>query len=91
METNDGLVKEYCFRDVHLTVNVTHKGSELVVKIFKLLEDKANKVPGAKVEHNKFCVSVHFRCVKEEVSNHSLSFAVCFYYSNYILMMTLAL
>ncbi|MCO5596508.1 hypothetical protein L7F22_050571 [Adiantum nelumboides] len=35
-------------------------------EIFKLLEEKASKVPGARVEHNKFCVSVHFRCVKEE-------------------------
>ncbi|MCO5613328.1 hypothetical protein L7F22_067604 [Adiantum nelumboides] len=33
---------------------------------FKLLEEKANKVCGAKVEHNKFCVSIHFRRVKEE-------------------------
>ncbi|KAI5074803.1 hypothetical protein GOP47_0010764 [Adiantum capillus-veneris] len=35
-------------------------------EIFKLLEEKASKVSGAKVEHNKFCVSVHFRRVKEE-------------------------
>lgn len=35
-------------------------------EIFKLLEEKASKVHGARVEHNKFCVSVHFRCVKEE-------------------------
>ncbi|KAH7293494.1 hypothetical protein KP509_28G028300 [Ceratopteris richardii] len=35
-------------------------------EIFKLLEEKASKVNGAKVEHNKFCVSVHFRRVNEE-------------------------
>lgn len=35
-------------------------------EVCKLLEDKAKKVPGATVEHNKFCVTVHFRCVKEE-------------------------
>lgn len=35
-------------------------------EIFKLLEEKARKFMGAKVEHNKFCVSIHFRRVKEE-------------------------
>lgn len=24
-------------------------------------------IPGAKVENNKFCVSVHYRCVEEKV------------------------
>ncbi|KAI5066838.1 hypothetical protein GOP47_0017366 [Adiantum capillus-veneris] len=54
------------------------KGNEMVLfqpasefmhvmnEVFKLLEKKASKIPGAKVEHNKFCISVHFRCVKEE-------------------------
>ena len=26
-------------------------------------------IPGAKVENNKFCLSVHFRCVDEKVGN----------------------
>lgn len=62
----------------HGTKTLDEEGNEVVLfqpasdfmlimdEIFKLLEEKASKVPGAKVEHNKFCVSVHFRCVKEE-------------------------
>lgn len=38
----------------------------VINEVFKLLDDKAKKVPGAQVEHNKFCVTVHFRRVKEE-------------------------
>ncbi|MCO5574936.1 hypothetical protein L7F22_028731 [Adiantum nelumboides] len=57
---------------------VDEKGNEMVIfqpasefthvmnEVFKLLEQKASKIPGAKVEHNKFCISIHFRCVKEE-------------------------
>lgn len=62
----------------HGTKALDEKGNEMVLfqpasefthimnEVFKLLEDRARKIPGAKVEHNKFCVSVHFRCVKEE-------------------------
>jgi hypothetical protein len=28
------------------------------------------------VENNKFCVSVHFRCVDEKVVGHTLSFSL---------------
>ncbi|KAG6492236.1 hypothetical protein ZIOFF_047187 [Zingiber officinale] len=35
----------------------------------KLME-KAKPIPGAKVENNKFCVSVHFRCVEEKILKH---------------------
>ncbi|KAH7435446.1 hypothetical protein KP509_06G065500 [Ceratopteris richardii] len=35
-------------------------------EVYRLLEEKARKISGARIEHNKFCVSVHFRCVKEE-------------------------
>ncbi|KAJ7529628.1 hypothetical protein O6H91_15G059100 [Diphasiastrum complanatum] len=35
-------------------------------KVYKELIIKVKDVEGAKVEHNKFCVTVHFRCVKEE-------------------------
>ncbi|KAI5067381.1 hypothetical protein GOP47_0017909 [Adiantum capillus-veneris] len=46
-------------------------------EIFKLLEEKASKVPGARVEHNKYCVSVHFRCVKEENWLHLAEQVLC--------------
>ena len=31
------------------------------------LVEKTKCIPGAKVENNKFCLSVHFRCVDEKV------------------------
>jgi trehalose-6-phosphatase len=46
--------------------------------VFKTLEDKTRLIQGAKVEHNKFSVTVHFRCVKEHVINAFDSLASCF-------------
>jgi trehalose 6-phosphate phosphatase len=40
------------------------------------LVEKTKCIPGAKVENNKFCVSVHFRCVDEKVVDHTLSFSL---------------
>ena len=31
------------------------------------LVEKTKSIQGAKVENNKFCASVHFRCVDENV------------------------
>ncbi|KAH7430277.1 hypothetical protein KP509_09G091700 [Ceratopteris richardii] len=57
---------------------VDGKGNEVVLfqpakdfestmdKVFTVLEDIVKKVNGAKIEHNKFSISVHFRCVQEE-------------------------
>ncbi|KAL6959349.1 trehalose-phosphatase [Sarracenia purpurea var. burkii] len=39
----------------------------MIDEVYKALLDKIKSTPGAKVEHNKFCVSVHFRCVDEKV------------------------
>ncbi|KAL6657563.1 hypothetical protein ACP70R_005343 [Stipagrostis hirtigluma subsp. patula] len=44
-------------------------GSEFVPvieEVYRTLTAKMESIPGAKVEHNKFCLSVHFRCVQEE-------------------------
>ncbi|CAN1264158.1 Probable trehalose-phosphate phosphatase 7 [Linum perenne] len=38
-----------------------------IQKILKELEEVTGKVKGARVEDNRFCVSVHFRQVKDEV------------------------
>ncbi|XP_072972702.1 probable trehalose-phosphate phosphatase 6 isoform X2 [Typha angustifolia] len=35
-------------------------------KVYKTLLEKTKSITGSKVEHNKFCVSVHFRCVDEK-------------------------
>jgi trehalose-6-phosphatase len=34
---------------------------------YEALVEKTKNTPGARVENNKFCLSVHFRCVDEKV------------------------
>ncbi|KAB1204093.1 putative trehalose-phosphate phosphatase I [Morella rubra] len=55
-----------------------HKGNQAVIfqaaaeflpmidEVYKALRNKTSSIPGAKVENNKFCLSVHFRCVDEK-------------------------
>ncbi|XP_078160083.1 putative trehalose-phosphate phosphatase 6 [Carex rostrata] len=38
----------------------------IIEEISKTLTEKTKMIPGAKVENNKFCVSVHYRCVDEK-------------------------
>ncbi|XP_068641493.1 probable trehalose-phosphate phosphatase J [Aristolochia californica] len=38
----------------------------MIDEVYKFLVEKTKSIPGAMVENNKFCVSVHFRCVDEE-------------------------
>ncbi|XP_028755127.1 probable trehalose-phosphate phosphatase J [Neltuma alba] len=38
----------------------------MIDKVYQLLLEKTSSTPGAKVENNKFCVSVHFRRVDEK-------------------------
>lgn len=38
----------------------------MIDAVYKTLSDKISSIPGAMVENNKFCVSVHFRCVEEK-------------------------
>ncbi|KAH7851646.1 hypothetical protein Vadar_014679 [Vaccinium darrowii] len=38
----------------------------MIDEVYKVLLEKTKFTPGAKVEHNKFCLSVHFRCVDEK-------------------------
>lgn len=37
------------------------------MQVFRTLTAKMEAIAGARVEHNKYCLSVHFRCVREEV------------------------
>ncbi|KAJ3695804.1 hypothetical protein LUZ60_001181 [Juncus effusus] len=39
----------------------------MIDQVYKALVEKTKSTPGAKVENNKFCVSVHFRCVDEKL------------------------
>ncbi|CAI9116331.1 OLC1v1017446C1 [Oldenlandia corymbosa var. corymbosa] len=38
----------------------------MIDEVYKSLVTKTKSIPGAKVENNKFCLSVHFRCVDEK-------------------------
>ncbi|MED6135364.1 hypothetical protein PIB30_045758 [Stylosanthes scabra] len=38
----------------------------MINQVYKILVEKMKGIPGAKVENNKFCLSVHFRCVEEK-------------------------
>ncbi|GMJ02474.1 trehalose-6-phosphate phosphatase D [Hibiscus trionum] len=38
----------------------------MIDEVYKALVEKTRSIGGAKVENNKFCVSVHFRCVDEK-------------------------
>ncbi|KAF5451098.1 hypothetical protein F2P56_031394 [Juglans regia] len=44
----------------HQTIALDHR------KIFTMLEEKTEKIQGVRIEDNSFCVSVHFRQVREE-------------------------
>ena len=37
------------------------------MQVYRALTATTAAIPGATVENNKFCLSVHFRCVQEEV------------------------
>ncbi|XP_020204155.1 probable trehalose-phosphate phosphatase J [Cajanus cajan] len=38
----------------------------MIDEVYHQLVEKMKSIPGARVENNKFCVSVHFRCVDEK-------------------------
>ncbi|KAM7276871.1 hypothetical protein ACFE04_018737 [Oxalis oulophora] len=38
----------------------------MIDEVYKILVEKIKSTPGATVENNKFCLSVHFRCVEEK-------------------------
>nr|XP_051212340.1 trehalose 6-phosphate phosphatase RA3-like [Lolium perenne] len=38
----------------------------VIQEVYETLTAKMDSIPGAMVENNKFCLSVHFRCVHEE-------------------------
>ncbi|KAL8151861.1 hypothetical protein V2J09_021669 [Rumex salicifolius] len=39
----------------------------MIDEVHDTLVERTRSIPGAKVEHNKFCASVHFRCVEEDL------------------------
>lgn len=58
--------------DVHaqpLLFQPAAKFVPMIQDLYQVLKDKTRSVPGALVETNKFCLSVHFRCVDQQVSH----------------------
>lgn len=53
-------------------------------QVFKQLVEITKSTPGAKVENNKFCASVHFRCVDEKVLQQSQSLFVIICFTVYV-------
>lgn len=49
-----------------LTFQAASEFLPMINKVYKTLLKETNSIPGASVENNKFCVSVHFRCVDEK-------------------------
>lgn len=45
----------------------------MINEVYQTLLEKTKSIPGAKVENNKFCLSVHFRCVDENVLQFRLN------------------
>ncbi|XP_030481171.1 probable trehalose-phosphate phosphatase D [Cannabis sativa] len=39
--------------------------SPMIDEVYTILVEETKSIPGVRVEHNKFCLSVHFRCVDE--------------------------
>ncbi|KAJ8771624.1 hypothetical protein K2173_026801 [Erythroxylum novogranatense] len=39
----------------------------MIDKVYNILLERTRIVPGVRVENNKFCLSVHFRCVEEKM------------------------
>jgi len=48
--------------------------------VYNELVEKMKSIPGARVENNKFCVSVHFRCVDEKVHKNFKAGDVIYWY-----------
>ncbi|KAG0467732.1 hypothetical protein HPP92_018722 [Vanilla planifolia] len=38
----------------------------MIDELYNLLLERTKLIPGSKVENNRFCISVHFRCVEEK-------------------------
>jgi trehalose 6-phosphate phosphatase len=45
----------------------------MIEEVHERLAETTRCIPGAKVENNKFCVSVHFRCVDEKVGSRCVA------------------
>uniref|UniRef100_A0A9I9EKK6 Uncharacterized protein n=1 Tax=Cucumis melo TaxID=3656 RepID=A0A9I9EKK6_CUCME len=47
-------------------------------EVYKELVEKTKSTPRAKVENNKFCLSMHYRCVEEKVVESKFVFEAKF-------------
>jgi len=65
---NDGKRQTVAFdkKESEVLFQPAKKFLPAIQEIFKILEEKTKKIQGAMVEDNSFCISVHFRQVREE-------------------------
>lgn len=61
--------QDLCVASSQSKPDVLHACVPSFAQVYRTLTAKMESIAGAKVEHNKYCLSVHFRCVQEEVSN----------------------
>ncbi|KAG4121688.1 hypothetical protein ERO13_D11G222900v2 [Gossypium hirsutum] len=50
----------------HVLFQPANEFLPMIDEVYKQLVETTKSTPGAKVENNKFCLSVHFRCVDEK-------------------------
>ncbi|KAK8672989.1 hypothetical protein V6N13_111345 [Hibiscus sabdariffa] len=53
-------------QDTELLFQPASEFLPMIDEVYKQLVETTKSTPGAKVENNKFCLSVHFRCVDEK-------------------------
>ncbi|KAK8673040.1 hypothetical protein V6N13_111396 [Hibiscus sabdariffa] len=59
--------RAFMFRkDTELLFQPVSEFLPMINEVYKQLVETTKSTPGAKVENNKFCLSVHFRCMDEK-------------------------
>ncbi|RRT72118.1 hypothetical protein B296_00011570 [Ensete ventricosum] len=64
-----GLTELYYAGSHGMDIKGPAKPRHTKAKVYKSLLERTKSTAGAKVENNKFCVSVHFRCVEEKLTS----------------------
>ena len=60
------------FKCIQFCDNSHISSLQLYRQVCDLLKERSKKYSGARVDHNKYCATLHFRCVKEEVNITSI-------------------
>ncbi|XP_057858805.2 probable trehalose-phosphate phosphatase C isoform X3 [Cryptomeria japonica] len=63
----DNIYEEIKIRGKAVSFQPASEYLPLMDEVCRVLKERARYYTGARVEHNKYCITVHFRCVKEEI------------------------